>query len=52
MLAQAELSVLLLDESKLDARGRHAVAHLREISAVLADGVDVARLTGIYPVRK
>jgi DeoR/GlpR family transcriptional regulator of sugar metabolism len=44
MLAQAERSVLLLDESKLDARALNVVAHLREISAVFADGIDVAQM--------
>ncbi len=39
MLEQAEQSVLLLDESKLTARGRQAVAPVTALSLVLADGL-------------
>jgi DeoR/GlpR family transcriptional regulator of sugar metabolism len=48
MLEQAAEPVLLLDDSKLAARGRQAIAPLRALSCVLADGVDaeaLARLT-------
>jgi DeoR/GlpR family transcriptional regulator of sugar metabolism len=47
MLEQAEQPVLLLDDSKLTARGRHTIAPVREVSLVLTEGVgaaDVARL--------
>jgi DeoR/GlpR family transcriptional regulator of sugar metabolism len=47
MLEQAEQPALLLDDSKLAARGRQAIAPLRSLAFVLADGVeaaDVARL--------
>jgi DeoR/GlpR family transcriptional regulator of sugar metabolism len=40
MLEQAREPVLLLDGSKLSARGRQAIAHLDAVSLVLADGVD------------
>ena len=43
MLEQAAQSVLLLDDSKLAARGRQAIAPLRAVSLVLADGLDAAR---------
>ena len=39
MLEQAEHAVLLLDGSKVDARGRQAVAHVDAVSLVLADGL-------------
>jgi DeoR/GlpR family transcriptional regulator of sugar metabolism len=38
MLGQAEQSVLLLDESKLSARGRQAIAPVTAVSLVLASG--------------
>jgi DeoR/GlpR family transcriptional regulator of sugar metabolism len=47
IIQQARESVLLLDESKLSARGRQAIAPARAISVVLADGIgseDAARL--------
>jgi DeoR/GlpR family transcriptional regulator of sugar metabolism len=47
MLEQAREGVLLLDESKLAARGRRAIAPLKALSLVLADGLggaDVQRL--------
>ncbi|MBE2320726.1 DeoR/GlpR transcriptional regulator [Solirubrobacter sp. CPCC 204708] len=39
MLAQAEHSVLLLDASKLRARGRQAIAPITALSDVLTDGL-------------
>ena len=44
MLEQAEQSVLLLDESKLSARGRQAIAPVRSVSLVLAPGEAAERL--------
>jgi DeoR/GlpR family transcriptional regulator of sugar metabolism len=44
MLEQAEYSVLLLDESKLSARGPQAIAPVGATSLVLADGLAGARL--------
>jgi DeoR/GlpR family transcriptional regulator of sugar metabolism len=47
MLEQSEQSVLLLDDSKLAARGRQAIAPVKAVSLVLADGLrerDTARL--------
>ena len=44
MLEQAEQSVLLLDESKLSARGRQAIAPVRSVSLVLAPGDAAGRL--------
>ncbi len=38
MIAQAEDSVLLLDDSKLGARGQNAIARVTEVSSVLAHG--------------
>ena len=52
MLEHAEQSVLLLDESKLAARGRQAIAPVSCVSIVLADGLaanDVARLEQAGP---
>jgi DeoR/GlpR family transcriptional regulator of sugar metabolism len=52
MIQQARESVLLLDESKLGAHGRQAIAPLRTISLVLADGLgadDAARLRDAGP---
>src|SRR3954447_10917419 len=48
MLEQADESVLLVDDSKLAARGRQALAQVRQVSLVLADGLaaeGVERLT-------
>jgi DeoR/GlpR family transcriptional regulator of sugar metabolism len=48
MLEQSEHSVLLVDDSKLQARGRQALAQVRQVSLVLADGLaaeGVDRLT-------
>ena len=45
MLQQSEQSVLLLDESKLAARGRQAIAPVSRVSLVLADGLDAADAT-------
>jgi DeoR/GlpR family transcriptional regulator of sugar metabolism len=39
MLEQAEHSVLLVDDSKLSARGRQALAKISRVSLVLADGL-------------
>jgi DeoR/GlpR family transcriptional regulator of sugar metabolism len=47
MIGQARESVLLVDASKLSARGRQAVAPLAAVSLVIADGlsqIDAARL--------
>ena len=47
MLEQSEQSVLLLDDSKLTARGRQAIAPVGAVALVLADGLtagDAARL--------
>ena len=44
MLEHAEQPVLLLDDSKLAARGRQAIAHVSAVSLVLADGIDAAGL--------
>jgi DeoR/GlpR family transcriptional regulator of sugar metabolism len=47
MLEQAQEAVLLLDDSKLNARGRQAIAPLTAVSLVLADGLgleDTGRL--------
>ena len=38
MIAQSEESVLLLDDSKLGARGQNAIARVTEVSSVLAHG--------------
>ncbi len=40
MLEQAGQSVLLLDSSKLSARGRQAIAPVAAVAFVLADGLD------------
>ena len=42
MIEQSEQSVLMLDDSKIDARGRHAIARVAEVSLVLADGLSAA----------
>jgi DeoR/GlpR family transcriptional regulator of sugar metabolism len=42
MIEQAKESVLLLDASKLSARGRQAVAPVNAVSLVIADGLDQA----------
>jgi DeoR/GlpR family transcriptional regulator of sugar metabolism len=52
MIAQAEESVLLLDDSKLGARGQNAIARVTEVSSVLAHGapssaLDPLRATGV-----
>jgi DeoR/GlpR family transcriptional regulator of sugar metabolism len=58
MLERSEQSVLLLDESKLSARGRQAIASVDAVSFVLAEGLrgeDAERLTRagatVRPVR-
>src|SRR3954466_16104206 len=45
MLEQAEQSILMVDDSKLEARGRQALAKVSQVSLVLADGLapDAAR---------
>ncbi len=39
MLEQAEQSVLLVDDSKLHARGRQALGQVSQVSLVIADGL-------------
>jgi DeoR/GlpR family transcriptional regulator of sugar metabolism len=43
-MAQAGESVLLLDDSKLGARGQNAIARVNEVSRVLAHGAPAAAL--------
>src|SRR4051812_32189673 len=52
MISQSEESVLLLDDSKLGARGQNAIARVTEVSSVLAHGsptsaLDPLRATGV-----
>jgi DeoR/GlpR family transcriptional regulator of sugar metabolism len=52
MIGQSEESVLLLDESKLRARGQNAIARVTEVSTVLAAGtvrsaLEPLRATGV-----
>lgn len=52
MLAQSRRSVLLVDGSKLSARGRNAIAGVGELDCVLAEGLsgeqaDALRATGV-----
>jgi DeoR/GlpR family transcriptional regulator of sugar metabolism len=49
MIAQAERSVLLVDRTKLAARGQNAIVHAREISAVLTHGVRPLELAPLQP---
>jgi DeoR/GlpR family transcriptional regulator of sugar metabolism len=44
MISQSEESVLLLDDSKLGARGQNAIARVTEVSSVLAHGAPAAAL--------
>jgi DeoR/GlpR family transcriptional regulator of sugar metabolism len=44
MIAQSEEAVLLLDDSKLGARGQYAIARVTELSSVLAHGAQAAAL--------
>ena len=44
MIAQSEEAVLLLDDSKLGARGQNAIARVTEVSSVLAHGAQAAAL--------
>src|SRR3954452_6007823 len=44
MIAQSEEPVLLLDDSKLGARGQNAIARVTEVSSVLAYGTSPAAL--------
>ena len=44
MIAQSEESVLLLDDSKLGARGQNAIARVTEVSSVLAHGAPASAL--------
>jgi DeoR/GlpR family transcriptional regulator of sugar metabolism len=44
MIGQAGQSVLLVDDSKLTARGRQAIVPLRAVSHVLVDGLDEAEV--------
>jgi DeoR/GlpR family transcriptional regulator of sugar metabolism len=48
MIGQAEEAVLLLDNSKLGARGQNAIAQVTAVSTVLAHGAPAAAL---YPLR-
>ena len=52
MIAQAEEAVLLVDDSKLGARGQNAIARVTEVSTVLASAapsaaLDPLRATGV-----
>jgi DeoR/GlpR family transcriptional regulator of sugar metabolism len=52
MIAQSEEAVLLLDDSKLGARGQNAIARVTEVSSVLAHGapssaLEPLRATGV-----
>jgi DeoR/GlpR family transcriptional regulator of sugar metabolism len=44
MIAQSEEAVLLLDDSKLGARGQNAIARVTEVSSVIAHGASAAAL--------
>jgi DeoR/GlpR family transcriptional regulator of sugar metabolism len=44
MIAQTEEAVLLLDDSKLGARGQNAIARVTEVSSVIAHGAPAAAL--------
>jgi DeoR/GlpR family transcriptional regulator of sugar metabolism len=50
MLEQAKESVLLLDASKVSARGRQAIAPLRAVSRVIADGLSDAEAEALRAV--
>ena len=57
MIAQSEEAVLLLDDSKLGARGQNAIARVTEVSSVLAHGAPAAaleplRATGVNSRRR
>lgn len=52
MLAQSQESVLLVDGTKLSARGQNAIASVNELNCVLAEGlgsgeIDALRATGV-----
>jgi DeoR/GlpR family transcriptional regulator of sugar metabolism len=47
MLQQSEASVLLLDDSKLVAHGRHAVAPIDALSLVITDGLSAAEVSRV-----
>ena len=49
MIAQSEQSVLLLDRTKLCARGRNAIVHTRELTTVLTHGVRPLELAPLEP---
>jgi DeoR/GlpR family transcriptional regulator of sugar metabolism len=49
MIAQAERSVLLVDRTKLSARGQNAIVEAREISTVLTHGVQPLELAPLQP---
>jgi DeoR/GlpR family transcriptional regulator of sugar metabolism len=56
MIAQAQETVLLVDDSKLSVRGQNAIAHVRELSAVLTHGLaepelEMLRGTGVDVTR-
>jgi hypothetical protein len=44
MIAQSEEAVLLLDDSKLGARGQNAIARVTEVTTVLAHGAPASAL--------
>jgi DeoR/GlpR family transcriptional regulator of sugar metabolism len=52
MIAQSQETVLLVDGSKLSVRGQNAIAHVRELTAVLTEGLagpelETLRSTGV-----
>jgi DeoR/GlpR family transcriptional regulator of sugar metabolism len=49
MIAQTEHSVLLVDRTKLAARGQNAIVHASEISTVLTHGVRPLELAPLQP---
>jgi DeoR/GlpR family transcriptional regulator of sugar metabolism len=49
MIAQSEQSVLLLDRTKLCARGQNAIVHTRELTTVLTHGVRPLELAPLEP---
>jgi DeoR/GlpR family transcriptional regulator of sugar metabolism len=49
MIAQAARSVLLVDRTKLSARGQNAIVPAHEISTVLTHGVQPLELAPLQP---
>jgi DeoR/GlpR family transcriptional regulator of sugar metabolism len=52
MIAQSQETVLLVDGSKLSARGQNAIANVRELTNVLTEGLagaelEMLRATGV-----